>query len=658
MTVEFKFVDLFCGGGGSGSGILEATHETGRRPRGVFINHWDKAINIHSANHPDHTHLCTGVDNVDPATIFPEEQFIDFLWGSPECTHHSVARGGKPMSEQSRATAQCLIRWIRHKKPTFVIVENVKEFLDWCPLIQKKNKDGRKVWVKIVMAGKKKRMIETLDVPFKQERGESRSEWLKKLSQAGYEMALCADPKKKGQRFREWKKKIQKMGYMVEHRVLMSANYGDPTIRKRVFIYCVRIDSGMKIVWPDPTHAKNPSEDLLPWNTGRHVVDFDNIGESIFTRDRPLVKKTLWRIAIGLLKYGLKNLREKLQEMQSETGGDPFVVPQQRGGRQAGSLDDPMGAVTGAGAEALVSTRLTRLETYQVPDASDCRANQPSSIDTPVRTVVGTGAGYVATPAVSLLDPCVVQNNGQSDAQSVDGPIGAALGGVKHHLMTPLMIKLRGSSHCFPVSDPVGTVSSGGLHHAVMTAFFSCIGEDLSRINEVTKGRGIEITPFAVGTAHSGADSSRVRSLLEPMTSACGNRGDAALVRPWIYTFYSSGSPGSDIDAPTPTSTVKDRMGVCYPVIEVDGNFFILDIFFRLFTLRELARAQGFPDTFVFPGTKTDGVKAIGNAVSHGMARALVLAAITQNSKITPYEPDFVKRFKEGCSAQKEELAD
>jgi DNA (cytosine-5)-methyltransferase 1 len=651
----FRFVDLFCGGGGSGSGILDAAHESGKKPEGVFINHWDAAINIHSHNHPDHIHLCTGVDNVDPRVIFAGYGNIDLLWGSPECTHHSVARGGKPMSEQSRATAWCLVRWIRHKRPDIILVENVKEFQDWCRLVQKRDKSGRKVWVKIIMAGKKKRLVETTEIPFKQEPGEHRRNWLRRLSEAGYEMAMYADAKRKGERFKQWKRAIQKMGYMIEHRIIRSANYGDPTIRQRLFVYCVRIGSGKKIVWPDPTHDKKPTGDLLPWNTARHIIDFSNIGQSIFTRNKPLVKKTLWRIAIGLIKYGLRDLEEKLSKLRESADGEPFIVPQQAGGKAAGDIDDPVGAVTGAGAEAVISSRVVRLETFQVPDASDHRANQPSSIDTPVRTVVGTGAGYVATPEISMLDSCVIQNNGQSDAQSVEAPLGATLGGVKHHLMTPLLVKLRGSSHCFPVSDPLGTVSSGGLHHAIMTAFFACIGGAPTDTNEVVVGDGFEVTPFSIGTAHSGGDESRVRSLLEPLTTACGQRGDQALIRPWIYTFYSSGSPGADIDAPTPTSTVKDRMGVCYPVIEVNGTLFILDIYFRLFTLRELARAQGFPDTFSFPGTKTDGVKAVGNAVSHGTARALALAAITQNPKITPYEPDFIKRFKDARGQERAE---
>ena len=145
------------------------------------------------------------MDSVHPRDLFSDRK-LTFLWGSPECTHHSQARGGKPVNEQSRATAQCLVRWIRHAKPDHVIIENVPEFKSWGPCRQKVcKKTGKLLWIVQVVEGKKTKAKEvTVDFPtcLRQRRGEDRRDWLLRLSIAGYEMALTADKKKAGRRFK------------------------------------------------------------------------------------------------------------------------------------------------------------------------------------------------------------------------------------------------------------------------------------------------------------------------------------------------------------------------------------------------------------------------------------------------------------------------
>ncbi len=58
-----------------------------------------------------------------------------------------------------------------------------------------------------------------------------------------------------------------------------------------------------------------------------------------------------------------------------------------------------------------------------------------------------------------------------------------------------------------------------------------------------------------------------------------------------------------------------------------------------MLTVKELQKAQGFKEDFVWPKgiTKTDIVKAIGNSVSRGVAEALTLAYYTQNENIDAY---------------------
>ena len=130
---DFRVVDMFCGGGGESTGIMEAADINGYRIHLTAINHWERAIETHAANYPTAEHICESIEHVNPCKIVPEYK-LDLLWASPECTHHSLARGGRPRSEQSRATAWEILKWASELWIERIIIENVPEFLTWGPL--------------------------------------------------------------------------------------------------------------------------------------------------------------------------------------------------------------------------------------------------------------------------------------------------------------------------------------------------------------------------------------------------------------------------------------------------------------------------------------------------------------------------------------------
>lgn len=100
-----QIADLFCGAGGTSSGAIKALDSLGLASHLTAINHWDVAIATHSSNFKDARHLCTGLDNIDPRQLYSGSE-LDLLLASPECTHHSVARGGRPINDQS-TTRRC-----------------------------------------------------------------------------------------------------------------------------------------------------------------------------------------------------------------------------------------------------------------------------------------------------------------------------------------------------------------------------------------------------------------------------------------------------------------------------------------------------------------------------------------------------------------------
>lgn len=91
MARTIRAVDLFCGAGGSSTGLAEACAAAGAKLELLAVNHWEVAIATHTTNHPSQRHMCASINALDPKTVAPGK--IDLLWASPECTHHSVARG-------------------------------------------------------------------------------------------------------------------------------------------------------------------------------------------------------------------------------------------------------------------------------------------------------------------------------------------------------------------------------------------------------------------------------------------------------------------------------------------------------------------------------------------------------------------------------------
>jgi DNA (cytosine-5)-methyltransferase 1 len=124
-------VDLFAGGGGASSGIEWAT---GRSPD-IAINHDAQAVSLHKANHPLTKHYVSDVYTVDPIQA-TKGQPVALLWASPDCTHHSKARGAAPNRDKKRrALAWVVTRWAGQVRPSVIMLENVMEFADWGPLI-------------------------------------------------------------------------------------------------------------------------------------------------------------------------------------------------------------------------------------------------------------------------------------------------------------------------------------------------------------------------------------------------------------------------------------------------------------------------------------------------------------------------------------------
>ncbi|MEV4991240.1 DNA cytosine methyltransferase [Pseudarthrobacter sp. LMD1-1-1.1] len=136
--MSLTMTDMFCGAGGSSTG---ATSLPGIRVK-TALNHWDKALESHNANHPDTIHVQADIKETDPRYIGNS----DILWASPECTNHSVAKGRKRVTNQadlfgdtlpdeaadrSRATMWDVPRFAEVHHYRAIITENVVDAAKW-----------------------------------------------------------------------------------------------------------------------------------------------------------------------------------------------------------------------------------------------------------------------------------------------------------------------------------------------------------------------------------------------------------------------------------------------------------------------------------------------------------------------------------------------
>lgn len=147
--MKLLYIDLFCGAGGTSTGVENARHD-GRQCAKVIgcVNHDANAIASHAANHPDALHFTEDIRTLElsPLTAHIAEmrrQYPDafvVLWASLECTNFSKAKGGQPRDADSRTLAEHLFRYIEAINPDYIQIENVEEFMHFCSQMLRKDK--------------------------------------------------------------------------------------------------------------------------------------------------------------------------------------------------------------------------------------------------------------------------------------------------------------------------------------------------------------------------------------------------------------------------------------------------------------------------------------------------------------------------------------
>lgn len=556
-------IDLFAGGGGASTGIEQAIG----RHVDVAINHDADAIGMHEINHPQTRHYREDIRRVDPLAVTRGEA-VGLLHASPDCTHHSQALGGQPRSQEIRSLAWMVHRWAGKTRPDVITLENVEQMLQWSPLVAKRDPStGRVITLDKVIGANGKPTYRVADPGEVVPRGNQ---------------FLVPDPTRKGHNWDHFVEGLRAMGYKVEWRVICNAKVGCRSTRTR--LYMIARCDGLPIVWPELTHAKNPTGKLKPYKQAAECIDWSIPGTSIFGRKRELAEATMRRIAYGMKRFVLESKDPFIVDGAARTLVQTGYGEAKGQAPRAMDIQSAIGTMVAGGIKhAVASAYLVQAGHGEGSGDSKRRSYGVNDVTGPVGTVTASGGGQ------SLATAFMVQANGGHNTVHArdlrNGVSTITTSGSQQQLAVAHLTTLRKHSIGRDARDPVPVVSAGGEHHAL-------VQYELGKEDE-----------------------------------AGALRCAAFLMR-----YHASGGQWADPRDPMTTITTHDRLALV--TVWLKGEpWVIVDITLRMLTPRELYNAQDFPPDYVIDRTssgkkltKTAQVRMAGNSVSPLPMRLIVAA--------------------------------
>jgi DNA (cytosine-5)-methyltransferase 1 len=474
-------VDVFAGFGG-GSIASERAHG---RPVDIAINHWASAIEYHARNHPLPTrHLTADVWEVDPEEATAGMPVLHAHF-SPDCRHFSGAKGGSPVSDGVRALPWVVLRWAKNARPSLITLENVKEFLTWGPTVPVVIRGKFQYWPD----GTQKRI---------------------------------PDPNKKGVTFKIWVGRLRALGYEVDWKILDAADYGAPTHRRRLFLVA-RCD-GKPVVWPKPTHGAGREK---PYRTAAECIYFDRPCPSIFMDraqalqfkhetgircNRPLRRKTLWRVANGVLRFVIQSAKPFIisTAYSKSTGRGKYIYPP----------EEPLRTITSSNDKAVVAPALAK---YYGQGTGQ-------TVDQPIHTVTTKDRfGLIAANMVRA-------NHGGDEfrGQSLEQPLGTVT--TKHGtgITASHLVKFRGDNLGVTIDGPMPTITAGqgakrdaGAAHALGMA--SAVLVEVQNASSKGGSRAVDRPSPTIMANPKGGGWALADVKMVPFVAGCGGRAGQSL---------------------------------------------------------------------------------------------------------------------------------
>lgn len=620
-------VDLFAGGGGASTGMEQAIG----RHVDIAINHNPDAIGMHEVNHPQTRHYMADVWEVDPLQA-TGGQAVGLLHASPDCTHHSQAKGGQPRSQEIRSLAWVVHRWAGKTRPDVITLENVEQMLEWAPLIAKRDKaTGRVLTLDQVTDPVTRKKAYRVAEP---------GEVVPRRNQF-----LVPDPKRKGRNWEHFVAGLRAMGYVVQWKVINNANLGAHSTRTRLYLVARR--DGLPITWPEQTHAKKPTTGQKRFRPMSECIDWSIKGRSIFGRDKPLADATMRRIAHGMRKFVLDS-------------PEPFIVPATHTdlSNRTRPVSEAAPTVTAANRGELMLAAPALVPVTHTQDTS-------FDVRNPMRTITTAKGGETALMAASLVQMGYGEREGQAPRSlDVQQPLGTVVaGGGKFGLTSAMLVQMghgegkaggaRWSYGANDIQGPVGSITASGAGQGLGTAFMVQAngGFNTTHARDVrdpastltTSGSQQQLIAAHMVTLRQHSDGSDVREPVATISAGGQHHGlveyilskeheeGALRCAAFLMRYHASCGEWADMDDPA-TATTKDLLTLV--TVWLKGKpYVVVDICLRMLVPRELYNAQDFPPDYIIDRTaagkvltKTAQVHMCGNSVSPLPMRLIVAA--------------------------------
>ena len=461
--MKLLYIDLFCGAGGTSTGVENARYE-GRQCAKVIgcVNHDANAIASHAANHPDALHFTEDIRTLElsPLTAHIAEmrrQYPDafvVLWASLECTNFSKAKGGQPRDADSRTLAEHLFRYIEAINPDYIQIENVEEFMSWGDL----DENGKPI------------------------------------------------SKDAGRLYQQWVSNVCGYGYRFAHRILNSADYGAYTTRRRFFGIFAK--ESLPIVFPEPTHSKDGATGLFGrtqrWKPVREVLDFSDEGESIFGRKKPLVDATLERIYAGLIKFVAGGKEAFLVKWNSMSQTGKYHAP---------SIDEPCPTVATQNRLGIAQVNFLSKHYGGSPEGKCVSVEEPAGTITTwdhhsfITAYYGNGHNHsIDAPAPTLTTrdrlAFVDMQYGNGTPCGIETPAPTVTTNPKHQLVTckPWIMNTSFKNTGSSIDEPAQTVTANRKWHYLMNPQFQSAGGSIDNPCFTLIARMDKMPPYLIQT--------------------------------------------------------------------------------------------------------------------------------------------------------------